>query len=334
MTTTAVASPTPPYRRARANLHGHRLALLGAALCWGLAAVAIEHALAAIPWQAMLGIQLGSATATLWVLSLAAGHRRPHLTRGLILLALTEPGLSSALFVAGMLTATAATGSILANLEGLIVALAGVLVLGERLRPLGWLGLALSLPGVWLLDGATTSWGDRTGTLLIVAGTLCAALGSVLAARLLRRRSDQAQPDPLSATVWQFTIATAALAVVIIPLSLATPFPMAPGLTHWAAAVASGVIGLALPYALFNRAIATVPVTEASLLLQLTPVMGIGAAVVLLGERLTPGQMAGAALTVLAVALHILSTIQRMPRYRPAHGRRGAHRASYARSTT
>ncbi|MFB9495207.1 DMT family transporter [Nonomuraea dietziae] len=185
---------------------------------------------------------------------------------------------------------------------------------------------------MWLLDGAITSWGDRTGTLLIMAGTLCAAAGSVLAARLMRHRLGRPPLDPLSVTVWQFTIATAALTIVLIPLNLGTPFASTPELTHWAAAVASGAVGLALPYALFNRAVVVVPVVEASLLLQLTHVMGVGAAVVLLGERLTPAQMAGAALTVLAVALHILSTIQRAPRYQPAHGRRGVHRTSYVRS--
>ncbi|MFC6903222.1 DMT family transporter [Nonomuraea dietziae] len=227
-TATAAARPAPPLRQARTYLRSHRLSLLGAALCWGLAAVTMKHALSAFTWQAMVAIQLGSATATLWLMSLARGHRRPRLSRGLVLLAVTEPGMSSGLFVAGMLTASAATGSILANLEGLIVALAGVLLLGERLRPLGWLGIVLSLPGVWLLDGAITSWGDRTGTLLIMAGTLCAAAGSVLAARLMRHRPDRPHLDPLSVTVWQFTIATAALTVVLIPLNLGTPFASTP----------------------------------------------------------------------------------------------------------
>ncbi|GAA2701884.1 hypothetical protein GCM10010412_099810 [Nonomuraea recticatena] len=46
-TATAAARAAPSLRRAGARLRSHRLSLLGAALCWGLAAVTMKHALAA-----------------------------------------------------------------------------------------------------------------------------------------------------------------------------------------------------------------------------------------------------------------------------------------------
>jgi drug/metabolite transporter (DMT)-like permease len=53
----------------------------------------------------------------------------------------------------------------------------------------------------------------------------------------------------------------------------------------------------------FNWGISRVPGVRASQLLNVTPIAGLTAAVVLLGERPGTGQLAGGALVVLAVAL-------------------------------
>ncbi|MFC7650435.1 DMT family transporter [Streptosporangium lutulentum] len=155
--------------------------------------------------------------------------------------------------------------------------------------------------GVWLLDGATTSWGDRIGTLLILASVVCAAIYSVLAARVLRHDSSPA--DPITTTAWQFTIALMAIVPVAGGISLYHPSLGEPLALHWAAAIGSGVVGLALPFAAYNYAIAVIPVGEAALLLQATPLAGVAVSVVVLGEQMAPTQMVGACVVVVGVAL-------------------------------
>ena len=63
---------------------------------------------------------------------------------------------------------------------------------------------------------------------------------------------------------------------------------------------ATGVASSALPFLLYNTAIRDVEVTAAALIQNLTPVFGVGLAVVLIGEQLGELQLVGGVLVLVA----------------------------------
>ncbi len=70
---------------------------------------------------------------------------------------------------------------------------------------------------------------------------------------------------------------------------------------HVLVAVATGVLGVAVPFILFNAAIGQMRVSRVAVMLNLIPVFGVTLAVLLLGERLGLGQLGGGVLVLLAV---------------------------------
>jgi drug/metabolite transporter (DMT)-like permease len=71
---------------------------------------------------------------------------------------------------------------------------------------------------------------------------------------------------------------------------------------HLAAAVATGLLGGAVPFLAFNLAIRELTVARAGLVLNLIPVLAVVGAVVTLGEHLGWPEIAGGALVVFAAA--------------------------------
>jgi drug/metabolite transporter (DMT)-like permease len=73
-------------------------------------------------------------------------------------------------------------------------------------------------------------------------------------------------------------------------------------LSHWVAAVAAGLAGVALPFLLYNRAIVEVRATIAAGVLNLVPLVGFVTAIVFLGDRPTLPAFAGGGLILLSAA--------------------------------
>jgi drug/metabolite transporter (DMT)-like permease len=271
--------------------------LLAAAVCWGAAAPLTKYGLGGLSVLGLLLIQLTAAAAALWSLVAVRGHRSVPLGR-VAVLGLIEPTATSLLFTVGLAHTSAASGSMVSALEGLLVALAGLICLRERLHLAAWAALGASVPGLWLMDGAGFSWDQRTGTLLILLSTIAAAVYSVLAARIVRSHH-----DPITVTAWQFLCGAIVVTPVAATHHLLAPPLLSPSAMQLAAAVTSGVIGLAVPFALYNRAITVVPIGEAGVLLTLTPIIGVAASVMVLGEEVRARQGLAGVLLVGAVAL-------------------------------
>ena len=77
----------------------------------------------------------------------------------------------------------------------------------------------------------------------------------------------------------------------------------------WVAAVATGLLGSAIPFLLYTFAVARLPASRTGLPLNLIPVFGVLSAVVLLDERLVTAQLLGAGLVVAGLGAAQLSTL-------------------------
>ncbi|MFI7643582.1 DMT family transporter [Nonomuraea sp. NPDC049400] len=296
-------APQPLGHRPRSRRRpGPHLALLGAASAWAaytpVTSLAITHHM---PVAILLPIQVTVAAVLLWTVVVLRGYRRVLRLRRIALLAALEPTANVGCFALALTWLQAADGSLLLTSESVIVALLGVLVLHERLRPAAWIGLMLSLPGLWLLSGASTGLHLSPGVLAAFAATTASALYSTATAWVGRTSS----PDVITFTAWQFgfgaiwvtTIATGA--IIIKPGTITvTASHLAP--STWIAAAAGGLL-LAAPSLAYNYAIRHVPIAEAGITLNLIPVLGAAIGVIWLGDVLTVHALVGGAITLVAI---------------------------------
>jgi drug/metabolite transporter (DMT)-like permease len=285
------------------------LALVLSAFLFGVGTAFAVYALRALTAFDLLAVEVASATITLWVALVIVGPRTTTRWRTYALMGLLEPALSYVLYNSGLAQTSATHGALLEALDGLFVVILGALVLRERLTvPIG-LSLTLGLIGAVLValtqGGGGPDRATRLGDGLVVLGILAAAAYSIAARRFGGK-------DPaLTGTAYQFLAASVVLAPIVL-ISWSTQGSGLPRATsgHLAAALASGVLGTAGAYLLFNVGIARVPAGRAVLVFNLVPVFGTAAAVLGLGETLRGLEIVGGALIVLS--LFVLSFAERL----------------------
>jgi DME family drug/metabolite transporter len=180
-----------------------------------------------------------------------------------------------------------------------VLVLAAEWTAGRRpvnLPMLGTVGLAVT--GLTLLVGVP-SGGLTPGSVLAGAGLSLLAAGGFATMTVVGARP-VAGLDDLAATGLGFTTGAAVLA----PLAAATS-----GLTFVATPASIGLLLLlgagptAVAYTLYFRGLRTTPAASAALMALLEPLVATALAVLVLGDRLSPTGLAGAALLITAVAL-------------------------------
>ncbi|MEV0151887.1 MULTISPECIES: DMT family transporter [unclassified Nonomuraea] len=298
----AVRGPhTSPAVRRRV---GPWVCLVAAAACWATYTPVTSVALnARMPVSALLFVQVAAATAVLWSAVVLRGRGPvPNLGR-IAMLGVLEPGANCTFFSLGLTVLPSAASSLLLSSESVLVAVLGVLVLGERLGRPGWAGLGAGVLGLWVLSGAQGTGGFSPGALLVIAATGASAIYCVTAARVMR----DDRVDVIATTAWQYNVgllcvgALAAGQLVADPGRLAAQVALIPA-PVWATAAAGGLL-LAVPSLLYNAAIRHIPIAAAGVVLNLIPVLGAAIGVLALGDRLAVHQVVGAAVTVAGIVL-------------------------------
>ncbi len=173
-------------------------------------------------------------------------------------------------------------------------------------RPVAWGGFAVSLAGVGLVAAGGGGGADLAGDGMVLASVLISAVFTVGQTRLLRGR------DPIAVTAVQFLGA----ALVTAPFSALTEsVPSAPAhLTSLLAVAALIAAGTLLPFTLFAFGQSRLPAEMAGAFLNIEPLVGAVAGVVVFGNPAGPAQLGGGAAIVGGIAL---SSVRRP-------GRRGA----------
>ena len=179
------------------------------------------------------------------------------------------------------------------SLTGLLIAVEPVAITllmlrGEPLTAGRALGLLLGFTGVAVLVGLDLS-GDRLG--LLGAGmVLLAAVSYAVATLLVQRRAADLAPEALAAGT------TAISAVILAPFAaVALPERPVPA-GAWGALAVLGVFCTAVALLAFYRLIVLTGSTRAGLVTYVNPVVAVLLGVLLLGERLGAGTVAGFAL--------------------------------------
>jgi drug/metabolite transporter (DMT)-like permease len=196
---------------------------------------------------------------------------------------------------------TATNGVLLASATPIMIIGLSWALLGKRLRPLEWLGVAVSFSGVLaiLAQGELArllALRPNAGDLWVLAAMLFWALYTVL---LVHRPAGLHPLSFLSAiTLWGL----AGLAPFYL-WEIASGRHIVPGLPAFAAIAYAGVFPAALGFIFWNRAVAEVGGNRAGQFMHLMPAFGTILAVIFLGEQPALYHLAGIALILAGIFL-------------------------------
>jgi drug/metabolite transporter (DMT)-like permease len=278
------------------------LALLVTATIWGTTAIGIKVALETYPPFIL--------TTGRWLLSLAillpAMRRlgiRPILDRRTAILGLFGILGFNTFFTFGLERTTAANGSLINGALPVVVALISYLLLNERLSPIRVFGITLSLIGVVITVLGATLDASVLGNVLVFGAVLSWAVYTIYNRERLRGE------NALGIIAGSAIFGT----LLMIPLAGAEwlqETPPGPGLGLAAIIVYLSIGPAMLANYFWVFALERVPASQAAVFSNLTPIVGIVLAGVLLDEPITRFHVIGALLVICGV---LLTTWRRRP---------------------
>jgi drug/metabolite transporter (DMT)-like permease len=280
------------------------LVLLLANVVYGTGYVAQRVALADVPPALLAFLRLAVASALLLpFLRRSAGTPRAPGDGGKIFwMGVLGFGAAYVLSHIGLQRSTATSASLLITMEPISVILLSPVLLGERLRRREALGAVLVVCGAVLvvldgIPGVTVSMLPHwRGDLLLVLSAVAFASYSLLGRDVLARWD--------SRTVTARSILWGAVSMApVAGLEWAGGARPAWTPTGAVATVYVAVVITALAYLAWNYALTLVPAPRAAIFINVQPVVGVGLAVLLLGERATIHTVTGALLVVAGLAV-------------------------------
>jgi drug/metabolite transporter (DMT)-like permease len=206
-----------------------------------------------------------------------------------VAVALFNNVLPFSLFVTAQTFITSGLASILNATTPLFTIAVMVLSGEERLSARRIVGVAVGLVGVAVLRGGVdvASSGASVGVLLCLAGALSYGLAALAARRYLE------DSPPLATATFQLLASSAMMTVIAGIVERPWQLPL-PGATTWAAMIGFGALSTALAYIVFFQILRRSGATNVMLVTLLIPVTAILLGYVVLGERISPGEIMGA----------------------------------------
>lgn len=241
----------------------------------------------------VLAVRFAVAAAVLQLLARTRREPRPP-GRTLALLA----GLGGVGYVGQALCYFFALERISAGLTSLLlyfypalVVVLGAVALRDRPRPLAVGCVAVATLGTALTIGPVGG-GQTTGVLLGLSAALVYAVYILVSSRVQG-------VGPFSTAAWVLTASAAVTGV--LALVTRPQLPSAP--LAWLALVGVALIGTVVAVTTFFAALALLGPADTAVVSTVEPVVSIGVAALVLGERLSPLQLAGGAVVLLAVSV-------------------------------
>lgn len=276
-----------------------RLLLL--AFIWGWSFLFIKVAVEGLPPVVVAAARIALGATVLVVVCRARGLQLPRdrsTWRHLAVAALFGNVLPFTLLAWGEERVTSALTAVLNASTPLFTALAGAVLLGERLRRPQLAGLGVGLVGVAVaagIGGSDLADSSVTGSLAAVGAGACYGLAFTYLKRHL-----MGLPAEVGAA-GQLLAGTALLGPLALVLGVTEGVSLSP--TRALAVVLLGAVGTGVAYVLYYRAVADLGPTRASLVTYLVPLVAVTVGVVVLDEAFHLRVVAGGALIVAGIAL-------------------------------
>ncbi|MGE9009026.1 DMT family transporter [Leptospira interrogans] len=199
--------------------------------------------------------------------------------------------LPFSLIVAGQMTIPSGLASILNTTTPLFTVVVMAAAGEEKLQARRIAGVVVGLIGVvilrgWNFGGDGIRSGQGIGILLCLAGAFSYGLSALLARRLL------SNSPPLGTATFQLLASSIMMMVVAGFIERPWQLPM-PGVATWLAVIGLAVLSTALAYIVFFQILRRSGATNVMLVTLLIPVTAIVLGYLVLGEQISPREIAG-----------------------------------------
>jgi drug/metabolite transporter (DMT)-like permease len=282
------------------------VALFLIAALWGTFPATSKLALADIPPTLMTAVRCAIAAALLSAMVLRAGfdagrELTADAVKAFFVLGTAGFVVSTQITYWGIYTTSAANAAILQATAPVMVALGARVYLGERLRRAQRLGVTVSMLGVLLVvtEGRLAELAPselRLGDFLTLFALVGWTVYTVFGKRVLTGHS------PALTTTAAYVCGTLVLVPLVILTAPLTPRPRLDSPLAWAVLLYHAIPG-AFAHLWWYAAVERVGPSRAAIFMNVTPVVGIGMAALLVGEEIGPWQIGGAAMVLGGVAL-------------------------------
>ncbi len=278
--------------------------LVGLFVIWGVNFAVVKSAVSEITPLAFNAVRFGAAS-LLILLLVGIIERDVYVPRSdwglLLLLGFISTSLYQILFISGIARTRASNASLILATVPVHVAFIGTVTGSEQLLRRNWIGLLVSLAGLFLLIGASSSGlaaGSQTlmGDLLILAATVLWSIHTVLLKRLTEKHS------ALKISAWLMLTGTPLLVIVGLPDVLAQDWQTI-SRQSWLGLAYSTVLAVAIAYVIWNVGVQRIGGARTSVYSYLNPLISVVVSWAFLGESMQPLQAVGAAATLLGVVL-------------------------------
>lgn len=292
---------------------GAALRLLAVMVLWASCFPLITIGLDLAPHITFAALRAALAGFCLIVLGALCGRPVPASGRSWILIVLVGLGATSMGFL-GMFHAaefvSPGLATVIANVQPIIAAVLANVFLGERLKAIGKIGLAVGLAGIAVVAWPGLAADHVQGYSLGIAYVVFAATGVSVGNIAIKRLTGQV--DPIMAMGFQ-------LLVGAVPLALLSMLTEDVSLLTWSkefvlVLVALSVLGSSLAFWLWFEALERVDLNRANAFTFLVPVFGLMIGATFFGERLEAIQTVGVGLVltgILLVQRNAVSTVRR-----------------------
>jgi drug/metabolite transporter (DMT)-like permease len=205
------------------------------------------------------------------------------------------------LFINGIHRTSASTTSMILTMTPILIALLSAIFIKERIHWVGWLGILTSFFGLYFVifgNSSGVSIGERilSGNLMILFGNVFWAIYTVFSKPLLDRMS------PLRVTALTLSFGT----LFYLPLTVKEIARLPWGslsARSLAALMFSAVFAIALSYVFWYSSVKRVGNTKTGIYSNITPVLTVFFAQLLLGERIGLTKVIGALVIILGFYL-------------------------------
>ncbi len=208
--------------------------------------------------------------------------------------------IAPVMFFLGLEQTTAADTSLLANGETVFSILFALVIFKERMKPIGYLAVALILFGVFVIT-TNLEFTDSilrldSGNLLVIGSTILWGLDNNIG-KIITRKIDVSRLIQLRALIGGFIL-------LLSILVFGVPFSIQP--TQIISIIILGVFGFAISLYLYLHSLKRIGVVKASSILSLSAVFGLALAGIFLKEAISAFQII--AIAIMLLGIHIMYT--------------------------
>jgi drug/metabolite transporter (DMT)-like permease len=283
---------------------GARLMLVALCIVWGVSWPIMRIALGEVPPFTMR--TLSSLVGGLMLFAVCVVKRRSLRISGpkdrlhITVAAMLNVASFSVFSTFAQLSAATSRVAIVAYTMPIWAVVLAWVFLGERPTGIQPVAIGLCAAGLAVLIYSLTASGIPLGIVLALATGVSWAAGTVYL------KWAQIKADPMAVATWQIVISFFVIATCMLIFEGGPDFHAAHS-DGVAATLLSGLLGTGIAYGLWFSIIRRLPAMTASLGVLGSPVIGVIASVVLLGERPTGADMVGFALILAASACVLFS---------------------------